>query len=374
MTARPGPKTIRCENADYSHRCRSDTIVVQNVCLAPKRDLHHEPLKSSAVADFRRKRQHLKLPIWSSVLLSTANITLMVVLIVLLARQNAWISLVLGSVALAISLFGISFYSFLTIKEIQLNRRQANFVDSVTHELKTPIAALRLYLDTLLMRDLDPDDRHEFYGTMETELERLDSLINQLLEVGRLDEIGSQTEPEHVELLPLLRSAAEASCKHHKYEIDEVFEFDGDPVALNTRRMLLEMIFGNLIDNAVKYGGDPLHVRVTAAPRGWDRVSIRIQDNGAGIPDQQRRKVFHLFFRGSDELQRTKKGTGLGLYIVKTLVGILKGRVAVHNSPDGEGSVFEVVLPGRVASGTDVGPPQEEEIQVPSEPARSVAG
>ena len=136
------------------------------------------------MADFRRKRQHLKLPIWSSVLLSTANITLMVVLIVLLARQNAWISLVLGSVALAISLFGISFYSFLTIKEIQLNRRQANFVDSVTHELKTPIAALRLYLDTLLMRDLDPDDRHEFYGTMETELERLDSLINQLLEVG----------------------------------------------------------------------------------------------------------------------------------------------------------------------------------------------
>lgn len=325
------------------------------------------------MADFRRKRQHLKLPIWSSVLLSTANITLMVVLIVLLARQNAWISLVLGSVALAISLFGISFYSFLTIKEIQLNRRQANFVDSVTHELKTPIAALRLYLDTLLMRDLDSDDRHEFYGTMETELERLDSLINQLLEVGRLDEIGSQTEPEHVELLPLLRSAAEASCKHHKHEIDEVFEFDGDPVALSTRRMLLEMIFGNLIDNAVKYGGDPLHVRVTAAPRGWDRVSIRIQDNGTGIPDQQRRKVFHLFFRGSDELQRTKKGTGLGLYIVKTLVGILKGRVAVHNSPNGEGSVFEVVLPGRVASGTDVGPPQEEETQSPSEATGSVA-
>ncbi len=274
----------------------------------------------------------------------------MVVLIVLLARQSAWLSLVLGAIALAISLFGISFYSFLTIKEIQLNRRQANFVDSVTHELKTPIAALRLYLDTLLMRDLGPEDRQEFYGTMETELERLDALINQLLEVGRLDEIGSQADPEHVELLPLLQASAELSCKRHKYQLEDVFEFDVAPVALHTRRMLLEMIFGNLIDNAVKYGGDPPQVLVSAKPRGWDRVAIRVQDNGKGIPENQRRQVFQLFYRGNDELQRTRKGTGLGLYIVKTLVGILKGRAAVHDAPDKHGCVFEVVLPGRLAS------------------------
>ncbi len=283
-------------------------------------------------------------------MLSTVNITLMVVLIVLLARQSAWLSLVLGAIAMAISLFAISFYSILTIKEIQLNRRQANFVDSVTHELKTPIAALRLYLDTLLMRDLEAEDRREFYLTMETELERLDQLINQLLEVGRLDEIGSQAESEHVDLLPLLQAAAETSCKHHKQSVEEVFEFDVAPVALNTRRMLLEMIFGNLTDNAVKYGGNPPRVLVSAQPRGWDRVAIRIQDNGAGIPESQRRQVFQLFFRGSDELQRTRKGTGLGLYIVKTLVGILKGRVIVDDGPEGEGCVFEVILPGRLAA------------------------
>ena len=312
------------------------------------------------MADFRRQRRHLKLPIWSSVVLSTLNISLMVVLIVLLARQNAWLSLILGSVGLAISLFGISFYSFLTIKEIQLNRRQSNFVDSVTHELKTPIAALRLYLDTLLMRDLSDEDRQEFYGTMETELERLDQLINQLLEVGRLDEIGSQAEPEHVNLLPLLKAAAESSCKHHKQDIEEVFEFDVAPVALHTRRMLLEMIFGNLIDNAVKYGGDPPRVVVSAHARGWDRIAIQIQDNGKGIPEEQRRKVFQLFFRGNDELQRTRKGTGLGLYIVKTLVGILKGRVAVHNAPGDQGCVFEVVVPGRLAAKPD--PDVEESV------------
>lgn len=286
-------------------------------------------------------------------MLSTVNITLMVVLIVLLAKQSAWLSLVLGAIALAISLFGISFYSFLTIKEIQLNRRQANFVDSVTHELKTPIAALRLYLDTLLMRDLEAEDRREFYATMESELERLDQLINQLLEVGRLDEIGSQTETEHVDLLPLLQAAAESACKHHKHAVEDVFEFDVAPVALHTRRMLLEMIFGNLADNAVKYGGQPPRVLVSAQPRGWDRVAIRIQDNGAGIPEAHRRQVFQLFFRGSDELQRTRKGTGLGLYIVKTLVGILKGRVAVHDAPNDEGCVFEVVLPGRLSAQRD---------------------
>ncbi len=299
------------------------------------------------MADFRRKRRHLSLPIWSSVLLMTINIALMAVLIVQLARESSWVALTLGSIALAISLFGISFYLFLTIKEIQLNRRQSNFVDSVTHELKTPIAALRLYLDTLIMRDLDPADRREFYETMNSELHRLDRLINQLLEVGRLDAIGHQTEPESIQLEDLLRQCAEAACLHHKREISEVFRFELAPLALTSRRLLLEMIFGNLLDNAVKYGGNPPQVTVHAFPRGRDRVVVRVRDNGAGVAPENRRRIFQLFFRGSDELQRTKTGTGLGLYIVRTLVGLLKGRIAVVDAESGTGSVFEVTLPGR---------------------------
>ncbi|MCA9084372.1 MAG: HAMP domain-containing histidine kinase [Planctomycetaceae bacterium] len=298
--------------------------------------------------DFRRKRSHLKLPIWTSVVLASLNITLMVVLIVQLAQQHSWLALVLGSIALGISLFGISFYSFLTIKEIQLNRRQSNFVDSVTHELKTPIAALRLYLDTLLMRDMNETDRREFYETMETELERLDQLINQLLEVGRLDAIGSQTEPESVDLTRLLRNAAELACRHHKHEIENVFTFDTAPLILHARRMLLEMIFTNLMDNAVKYGGNPPQVHVTAMARGRDRIMVRVRDNGTGVPDNQRSQIFQMFFRGNDELQRTRKGTGLGLYIVRTLVSIMKGRVTVTDAPGGSGSVFEVSLPLRL--------------------------
>ncbi|HAD61684.1 MAG TPA: histidine kinase [Planctomycetaceae bacterium] len=297
------------------------------------------------MADFRRKRSHLKLPIWTTVLLATVNIAVMVVLIIQLIQNHLWLGLVLGSVALCISLFGISFYSYLTIKEIQLNRRQSNFVDSVTHELKTPIAALRLYLDTLLMRELNPESRREFYETMENELERLDKLINQLLEVGRLDAIGSQTEPEHVDLSTLLQSCAEIACRHHKREPKEVFTFDMAPLEVHSRKMLLEMIFGNLLDNAVKYGGAPPRVHITAFSRGTDRVIVRVRDVGAGVPEEHRSRIFRLFFRGNNELERTRKGTGLGLYIVRTLVGIMKGKVSVTDGPDGVGSVFEVSLP-----------------------------
>lgn len=300
------------------------------------------------MADFRRKRSHLKLPIWTSVVLASLNITLMVVLIVQLVQQGFWLALILGTIALGISLFGITFYSFLTIKEIQLNRRQANFVDSVTHELKTPIAALRLYLDTLLMRDLDPENRQEFYSTMDAELQRLDQLINQLLEVGRLDAIGSQSEPEHVDLVALLQSCSEMTCQQHKVDVDEVCHFDLPAIGVNARRMLLEMIFRNLLDNAIKYGSDPPRVDVVALARGRDRVVVRIRDYGKGVPTEQRQSVFQMFFRGSDELQRTRKGTGLGLYIVKTLVGIMKGRIHIVDATNGPGSVFEVVLPGRI--------------------------
>ena len=193
---------------------------------------------------------------------------------------------------------------------------------------------------------------------MESELGRLDQLINQLLEVGRLDAIGSQTEPERVNLSDLLTGCAEVACRHHKHAIEAVFTFDLAPLHLDARRMLLEMIFGNLMDNAVKYGGDPPKVQVSAMVRGRDRIVVRVHDHGTGVPEDQRHKVFQLFFRGSDELQRTRKGTGLGLYIVRTLVGIMKGRVTISDGPDGVGSIFEVSLPGRLLARPASKPPK----------------
>ena len=297
-----------------------------------------------------RKRRTLRLPITLSVIMMTLNVALMVCWIILLAQRGSWSALTIGTIVFALILVGMIFYMFLTVKEVRLNQRQSNFVDSVTHELKTPIAALKLYLETLQLRQLDDEQRADFYQTMEHELQRLDHLISQLLEVGRLDAIGHQSDPEDIPLDRLLRRCAVSACAHHKQDPEQVVTFDVEPIVVHSRPVVLEMIFGNLLDNAVKYAGDPPQVEVQVRMKGADRVSVRITDNGQGVPADLRRKVFQMFYRSGDELERRQKGTGLGLYISRTLTHILKGCISVHDRLDGSGSVFEVELPGRPES------------------------
>lgn len=297
-----------------------------------------------------RMRGRLRLPITWGVVFLTLNIALTVVWIVLLVRNYRGGALVIGSVAFGLAIVGIGVYMFLTIKAVQLNQRQANFVDSVTHELKSPIASLKLYLETLQMRTLDDERRAEFYSVMDTELRRLDNLINHLLEVGRLDAIGHDAHPEDVALEPLLRRCAESACVSHKQREAEIFTWDIEPAVVRARPMVLEMIFGNLLDNALKYGGRPPRIDVQVRLAERDRVLVRIADNGQGVPHELRRRIFRIFYRGGNELERRQKGTGLGLYIVKTLVHMLRGKVAVTNRTDRPGSAFEVELPGRLAA------------------------
>ncbi len=301
------------------------------------------------MAFYFRKRSTLKLPLTLSVTLMALNVTLMVFWIVLLAQGAKWTAVAAGVVAFTLILVGLSFWLVLTIKEVRLNNRQANFVDSVTHELKSPIAALKLYLETLRMRNLDERKRQEFHATMEQELNRLDQLINQLLEVGRLDAIGDLEEPENISLEPLIRRNAEIACSHHRQRLEEVFTFKMPELVLNARQIVLDLVFSNLLDNAVKYGGEPPRVLVEGEPLGQNRVRIRITNDGAGIPSEDRRKIFGIFYRGGSELQRRRKGTGLGLYIVSTLVRKLRGRIHVEDRDDGKpGCTFAVDLPGRV--------------------------
>jgi signal transduction histidine kinase len=107
------------------------------------------------------------------------------------------------------------------------------------------------------------------------------------------------------------------------------------------------MVVRNLLDNAIKYGGDEPQVEVEVRSLRNQRIAVRVADNGVGVPHDLRRKIFTLFFRGGDELKRTRKGTGVGLYIVHTLVQKLGGKVCVFDRGRNPGSVFEVVLPGR---------------------------
>lgn len=302
------------------------------------------------MASLLRSRSTLHLPITLSVVLMVLNATLMVCWIVLLARSNGWAALIIGVVVFALILAGLSFYMVLMIKEVRLNQRQANFVDSVTHELKSPIASLRLYLETLQLRQLADDQREKFYGVMEDELERLDHLITQLLEVGRLDAIGQQSEPEELSLDALLHKCGQSACALHKRDPATTIAYDIQPAKVEARRLVVESVFRNLIDNAIKYGGDPplVEIQVRVTDRG--HVITRIADNGQGVPPELRKRIFGLFFRGGSELTRRQKGTGLGLYIVHTLVRHLKGRISVHDRIGQTGSVFEVDLPGRGAT------------------------
>lgn len=299
---------------------------------------------------FFQKRRALRVPIALNVILMTLNVALMVVWIVLLAKFKSWSTLTIGTVTFSLILVGLSFYLVITIKEVRLNQRQANFVDSVTHELKTPIASLRLYLETLQLRELDDKQRREFYSVMERELQRLDLLISQLLEVGRLNVIGQETEPEDVDMGALVRRCAEVACAHHNCDIDTVFHFDLQPAKIHARRIMLELVFGNLMDNAIKYGGAEPRVEVSVRMNHRGRVIVKVCDNGEGVPAEIRKKVFKMFYRGGSELERRQKGTGLGLYIVKSLAHTMKGTVTVADRENESGSVFEVELPGKLES------------------------
>jgi len=270
-----------------------------------------------------------------------------------------WTQLTVGSLFSLLLLVGTVLYLILSIKAINLTRRQSNFIDSVTHELKSPIASLKLYLQTLSRHQVTEAERADFYRFMLEDLERLDRLINQLLTAGRLEAVPGDGPLEEIELGSLLRECAEAVCLSYRVPADTV-QLALQPCWVRGRRLDLEIIFRNLIDNAVKYAGAPPRVDVTAGPGGMEEVLVQVADNGRGIPFHLRRRIFRRFERLGLELERDKPGTGLGLYIVRTLLHQLRGRVHVRYPKSGPGTVFEVRLPGRPALAEHVPPDAAE--------------
>ncbi|MCH7726789.1 MAG: HAMP domain-containing histidine kinase [Planctomycetes bacterium] len=255
-----------------------------------------------------------------------------------------WTLLSVGTSFLVMVLVGVVVYLVVSIKAVNLTRRQSNFVDSVTHELKSPITSLKLYLQTLSRYPVSVDEQNSFCNYMLGDVERLDRLVNHLLATARLDKKRVETEMEMVDLSELLSQDAESACLRYRISRDTV-KLDLQPIQAWAVRGELELIFGNLIDNAVKYAGKPPQVEITLGSSAADEFVVRIVDNGLGIPRKLRRKVFGRFVRLGHELERETPGTGLGLYIVRTLVHRMKGRVRVMDDDHGVGTVFEVHLP-----------------------------
>jgi signal transduction histidine kinase len=179
---------------------------------------------------------------------------------------------------------------------------------------------------------------------MVEDLDRLDRLINQLLDAGRLESGRHDCEVEDVPLEPLLRQCGEVVCL--RYHVPpETVRLDLQPCTIRAPRVDLDIVFRNLVDNAIKYAGNPPQVEVKLRPEPDGRATVCVADNGRGIPYRFRSRIFARFERLGQELERDKPGTGLGLYIVRTLVKKLKATIRIRDRQGG-GTIFEVVLPG----------------------------
>ncbi|MEN6557146.1 MAG: HAMP domain-containing sensor histidine kinase [Thermoguttaceae bacterium] len=300
-------------------------------------------------------RRSLSTPILLAIVMLAllAILTVGWVLVIVVGAKEAawpgvyWALLAVGATFIVLLIVGVVLYLILSIKAINLTSLQSNFIDSVTHELKSPIASMKLYLQTLSRHQVDQQLQVDFHRFMLEDLERLDHLINQMLEAGRLDaDRPEEEESEDVELSKLLCDCAGTVCMNYRVPA-ETIQLHLQPCEVCGRRVDFDILFRNLLDNAVKYAGSPPKVEVWAQPSSGDRVAVRIVDNGRGVPYHLRRKIFGRFVRLGLELEREKPGTGLGLYIVRTLARRYGGRVRVRDPERGPGSVFEVQLPGR---------------------------
>lgn len=304
------------------------------------------------------ERRSLKAPITLGVVMILLVVLLTVGWIsinVILAAANReaapiyYVLLAIGSIGLAVVLAGVITYLTLTVKAINLNRRQSNFIDSVTHELKSPIASLKLYLQTLTRRSVDSQQREDFHRFMLEDVERLDQLINHLLDAARIERDSKPLETETLRLDEILRQGAIAAAVRYGTSADTI-TVECPAIVLRSRAIELDILFRNLIDNAVKYGGTPPLVKVEATAITGNRVVVKVADNGPGIPPNLRRKIFGRFVRLGSELERSKPGTGLGLYLVRTATRSLGGSIHIDYQEELQGTVFTVTLPGVVSA------------------------
>lgn len=278
-----------------------------------------------------------------------------------------WTLLVLGTSFLGLVLVGVVLYLVLSIKGIRLTQRQSNFIDSVSHELKSPIASLKLYLQTLSRRSVTEEQQANFYRFMLDDVQRLDTLINHMLDAARLDQEPVETDLVDVELSRVLATCAETVCLRYHLP-KETIRVTSSEAIVRTRPIDIEILFRNLMDNAIKYGGSPPAVEVDSQfggtlqgkLKGTDQIVTRIVDNGRGIPTKLRRKIFGRFVRLGSELERVQTGTGLGLFIVRTLVKRMNGTINVRGRLDASGTIFEVILPARRPTSDGAAPSSTE--------------
>ena len=259
-----------------------------------------------------------------------------------------WVLLALGTTFFVLIIVGTGWLCAWLVSEMRLNQRQRAFLDAVTHEMKTPLASMRLYVETLMRHNPDRERREQFLVRMGEDLERLDRTVDQVLAAARAEEPGRRSALGVVALREVLESCIDEVRDRYRLSSDAV-SLDGTCKAIvRGDRTELAVVFRNLLENAVKYSDEPVEVKVAVSGPRDGRVSVDISDRGIGIPAGELRKIFQRFYRAGRDAQRVVAGLGLGLFIVRNLVRRQGGRVEARSEGDGEGSRFVVTL--RVAN------------------------
>jgi signal transduction histidine kinase len=291
---------------------------------------------------------------------NTATIAFVVLCVVLVAAAVSlnigWIlvngrrvlPLVLGILAFVLIIAGIIVYTVFLVREIRRNDQHDAFVNAVTHELKTPLASIRLYLETLQAREVTEAQRRDFYAVMLADADRLQRTVEQVLKVGLADHRAPLQHRAPVDIAALASEVIETARRRHHLAAETMtlavntptgagLLVDGDVDELRT-------VISNLVDNAVKYSSSEVHVAIEVAAPSPDTVWVRVKDRGVGIPRSQLKRIFKRFYRFQTRGFKVK-GTGLGLYIVRSIVKQHGGRVFAASEGEGKGATFTVELP-----------------------------
>jgi signal transduction histidine kinase len=266
--------------------------------------------------------------------------------IVLTSRQLA--PLLLGIIVFAAIITGLILNTIFLVREVRRNEQHDAFVNAVTHELKTPVTSLRLHLDTLVARDpsLPHDKRHEFYGVMLEDTDRLMQKIDKVLSTGRAGRTPLTLERH--DLRALASECVEFTRTRRHLGARALRVDPGEPVDVLGDREELRGAIINLLDNAVKFSGDLVDVDVRVTCDG-QRVRLSVRDRGPGLPPDEARRIFRRFYRVPGPLTQRIKGTGLGLFLVRSAARRHGGRAWAESAGPGTGATFWMELPAAPA-------------------------
>lgn len=263
---------------------------------------------------------------------------------VLLNWQHGEVLLILGILLLVIIISGVILNTISLVREIHVNEQKDAFINAVTHELKTPVASIRLYLETLQTRLVDEEKRKEFYGIMLDDSDRLLATIEQILRTGRMGATGRKLNLVRIDLGSLVEECMARTRAIHSIPPESLTFRPGPAVGILADLEEVRAAVSNLIENAVKYSGKDVNVRVeTEQVDGY--VLMRVKDAGVGIPKTELKRVFKRFHRVPGVLTSRVKGTGLGLYIVRSVAKRHGGRAWAESEGAGRGSTFFLQLP-----------------------------